>query len=472
MRWAFLALAVVATLGMLRVASEVRFAGRRIGISIDVAERGGLVVLDTAAGSPAERAGLRAGDRMLSLEGQPLYDTADFDHVAERARGGNLRLEAERQGGTFETTLTPGMPVAWQEVALGLLVVALYSALGLLAATRASEDRRATLLAAFSFAVAFELALPAHFIAGSLSALARAVAFALVTGLQFGLELHLAASIPTTLPWLLRRPGLIRVPSLVGLAVGGFAALAAILDGIDLVWAAPLTRFADALLETWMLPVWALAVTVLIGWRVAVHPEPRGRHQAALVLLGLLPWVGVVMWETATTFGAPLGAVPDLVWSLALLVYPVAIFAAIFLYRLFDLEWVVRKTFLYGALTSMLVLGFYMLVGAGGALFARQFDGGSASLWVVSTATLAMGLLFNPLRQRLEELIDRKIFPERQALRSRLVALAAELPAQGKLPRMGEHLARELARILAVEPVTLWIAAPPAGQLVELASAG
>jgi diguanylate cyclase (GGDEF)-like protein len=210
---------------------------------------------------------------------------------------------------------------------------------------------------------------------------------------------------------------------------------------------------------------------VLIGSRVARHAEPRGRHQAALVLLGLLPWVGVVFYEVLGLFFGWASA-PDAVWSLALLVYPVAIFAAIFLYRLFDLELVVKKTFVYGTLTTLLVLVFYALVGAGGALFARQFEGEAASVWVVSAATLAMGLLFNPLRNRLEDLIDRRLFPERQELRSRLIALAAELPAQGKLPKMGEHLARELARSFAVEPVTVWIAAPPQGQLVELACAG
>jgi diguanylate cyclase (GGDEF)-like protein len=67
-------------------------------------------------------------------------------------------------------------------------------------------------------------------------------------------------------------------------------------------------------------------------------------------------------------------------------------------------------------------------------------------------------------------MIDRRFFPERQALRSRLVALAAELPAQGKLPRMGEHLVRELARIFAVDPVAVWISTPPHGQLVQLAT--
>jgi diguanylate cyclase (GGDEF)-like protein len=472
-RWALLAAVAIGMLSGLRISSQLRFAERRVGISIETSDAGGLIVLDTLEDGPAARAGLRAGDRLISLEGQPLREEIDFDRVAEGFRSGRpIRLEIVRQGQTVEASVVPGVPVSWRDVLLDLLVTALYAALGLLAATRGEPDRRATLLAAFSFAVAFELALPVHLVPGTFGALATAVAYRLVTGLQFGLELHLASLIPTEMPWLARRRGFPGLTYAIGLALGGFAAVATTLDQVGVAHARSVSTLADSVLLDWMLPVWAVLVTVLIGSRVVTHEEPRGRHQAALVLLGLLPWVAVVLDDVASRLFEWAPEVPDVVWSLALLVYPVAIFAAIFLYQLFDLELVVKKTFVYGTLTTLLVLVFYALVGAGGALFARQFEGEAASVWVVSAATLAMGLLFNPLRTRLENLIDRKIFPERQELRSRLVALAAELPAQGKLPRMGEHLARELARSFAVEPVTVWIAAPPQGQLVELASAG
>ena len=139
-------------------------------------------------------------------------------------------------------------------------------------------------------------------------------------------------------------------------------------------------------------------------------------------------------------------------------------------YRWVDLEWVMRRSVLYGALTSALVLTFYGALGAGGALFAGALEGGHESVWVVSAATLLLGLLFNPLRNRLERWIDRRLFPERDALRQRVIALAAELPAYGKLQRMGEHLAAELCRIFDLEAATIWVAAPPLGQLVHLAS--
>ena len=120
------------------------------------------------------------------------------------------------------------------------------------------------------------------------------------------------------------------------------------------------------------------------------------------MLLGVLPWWAVVVSSPSVciSVGRPCGAAGPL--ALVGLAYPIAVFVAVFRYHLFDLEWVMRKSLLYGALTTALVLLFYGALGAGGALFARAFEGGRESVWVVSAATLLLGLLFNPLRNRLE----------------------------------------------------------------------
>lgn len=469
-RWALAAAALVAVLAGAQVTGEVRFAARRVGVLIEPVAAGGLAVLDVSDESPAAAGGLERGDRLISLEGQPLAVARDFDRIAAGFEPGEpVLFEVVRDDRPMQVRLTPGMPVDAFAMALDLVVLGLYCILGLLAATRAHGDRRATLLAAFSFAVAIELALPGS-TSDTLVALLVTILFPLLTGVQFGLELHLASLIPAPAPWFARRPRRVLAFYGVGLALGLFDSLAIAADEAGVAAAAPVRAFADALLNDWLLPFWALAVVCILGERALRYPEPRGRHQAWLVLHGIAPWVAVILYQSLSSLAGEERQAPDLVWSLALLAYPVAIFAAIFLYQLFDLELVIRKTFVYGALTTLLVLVFYGIVGAGGALFARQFEGPEASLWVVSGAALALGLLFNPLRLRIERLIDRKIFPERQELRSRLIALAAELPAQGKLPRMAEHLARELGRIFGVDPVAVWISAPPHGQLLELAS--
>lgn len=189
------------------------------------------------------------------------------------------------------------------------------------------------------------------------------------------------------------------------------------------------------------------------------------------VLLGVLPWTAVVVWLSAQL--ALHGTRPDVpasLWALVGLAYPLGVLVALFRFHLFDLEWVMHRSILYGALTTLLVLVFYAALGAGGAIFAGVLEQGRHSVWVISGATLLLGLLFNPMRQRLERWIDRRLFPERDAIRRRVIALSAELPAHGKLPRMGEHLVAELCRTFDVESATIWLATPPVGQLINLAS--
>jgi diguanylate cyclase (GGDEF)-like protein len=88
---------------------------------------------------------------------------------------------------------------------------------------------------------------------------------------------------------------------------------------------------------------------------------------------------------------------------------------------------------------------FYAALGAGGAL-TSLLVGDRESVWTVSAATLLLGLVFAPMRRALHRIIDRHFFPERYAMRRRLVALAGELPA-GNLPRRGRHLVARLSAI-------------------------
>ncbi|MDR7332947.1 S1C family serine protease [Roseateles asaccharophilus] len=59
------------------------------------------------AGSPAERAGLREGDRLIAIDGQPLADTADLRRRVNATRPGTtLRVEFERDGARRTVSIT------------------------------------------------------------------------------------------------------------------------------------------------------------------------------------------------------------------------------------------------------------------------------------------------------------------------------------------------------------------------------
>jgi diguanylate cyclase (GGDEF)-like protein len=463
---------LLACLFALKVSSADGAAGRRVGFSLTDSSTG-VTLRALVPGFPAEKAGLRGGDRLLEIAATPIRNEADYDEVAlDFRRGQAVPVVVDRAGQRVLLVLSPGVPVSWRNLALDLLVAAAYVALGMIALGQAGQDIRARVLYFYSLAVAVELALPAEPVHTLAIGLWSAVAFYLLSGIQMGAEIHLSTLVPERPDWLRKRPWLVPVFYAFGGLVAASTAIAVIVEtrGGKLPWTSSQAEFV--LLDLG-LPIWAATLALILGERFLHHPRREGRQQAGLVLLGLMPWMGVVFFlAVRQVLGLPAVSVPQSVWTFVLLAFPVAVFVAIFRYQLFDIDLVIRKSLLYGALTTSLVLIFYAALGAGGALFARTLEGGRESVWVVSAATLGLGLIFNPMRKRLQTLIDRRLFPESEAFRERVLGLVSDLASRGKLPRMGEYLCDELCRTFALESVTLWIAAPPMGQLMSLASSG
>ena len=458
---------VVLALLFAQLVFQNRLAARRIGVTLGDATPG-LDIETVSPDGPGARGGLRAGDRVLAVNGRPIADEGAYQVAARDLPGGAVAFVVDRGGQRLVLQIAPGMPLDWVEWVVGALGVLAYLALALIA-LRQPDDLRARLLFLFAFAVALELALPW---AVSPKALAFGVGplFYLLTGLQMGFELHLASVIPERQPWLQRHRWVVPLYYSVGL---GFALVGMVTYvaenglGLEMPWSA--SAF-DLVLFNVGFPLWAFAEFALLARPALTHREPQGRHQAALVLAGVLPWVALV----AVRLGTFLAGQSDPPWATAaepllLLAYPVAVAVAISRYQLFDLELVVRRSLVYSVLTTVLLLVFYAALGAGGVFFSEFVTGGDR-IWVVATATLLLGLAFTPLRRWVEQVIYRRFFPERVALRERLTALAGELPALGKLPLMGERLVRSLGEILGIRWATLLIADPVSGLLMPLST--
>jgi len=448
-----------------------RSAGRAIGVSIDLEEPGEGLLVEAVGAGPAARAGIQPGDRILEVAGRPIGDEDAYDALArEFRRGQETPFVVERAGELRTFTVRPGVPFPWRQSVLGWITVAAYLAVGLFALLQQQGDLRARLLFWFALAVAVEFAAPSYVIASPLLDLVVTAGFSLLTGVQMALELHLASVIPERQPWLRRHRWVVPLYYVVGLGLGAAACLATIAEAGGAGWMPWSSAGANAILFDVGMPLWALAVPLLLALPALSHPRPQGRHQAALVLAGVLPWTAKVLLGAGHELaGLPPPAWPELIDPLVLLCYPVAIFVAVFRYQLFDMELVVRRGLVYTALTTTLLLVFYAALGAGGVLFSELLPG-RHQIWAVAGATLLLGLVFTPLRRFLERSIYHRFFPERVELRRRLVALAGELPAQGKLPKMGRHLVERLCEVFDVRWATVLIADPGTGLLATLAS--
>jgi signal transduction histidine kinase len=127
----------------------------------------------------------------------------------------------------------------------------------------------------------------------------------------------------------------------------------------------------------------------------------------------------------------------------ALLVVPVFTYIAILRYRLYDINVVINRTLVYGALSAC-VVGIYVLaVGALGALFQAQ-----GNLGISLLATGVVALLFQPLRGRLQRGVNRLMYGERDdpyTVISRLGRrLEATLAPDTVLPTLVETIAQAL----------------------------
>jgi len=446
-------------------------AGRRVGIQVEPAP-GGLKTTAVTPGLPAERAGLRVGDLVVSVDGIAVADTDAYDRVADRfGNDRTARFHVQRAAGAVDLDVTPGTPFEWSDSLLTAVTTVCFLAVGLLALLQGSDDVRARLLFLFCTAVAFELALPGASVGYPGLGFFRNLGFYLLTGFQFGVELHLASSLPKKPAWIRSRRWVVPLYYAVGVATALVAVLPLVSETLVKPGALPWSfATAENVVNNGVLPLWATAVVFLLGAQAVRFPEPQGRQQARLVLFGVLPWAAIVYSTTALTLlGKARPDWLDSLWSPLLLCFPVTIFIAIYRYNLFDIELVVRRSLVYAALTGTLVLAFYAALGAGGALVSGLI-GGQHTVWVIAGATLVLGMLFSPLRSFLQRLIDRSFFPERYALRHRLINLAGDLAAQGKLPAMGKYLVERLCEVFAVRTATLLLADPKGELLLTLAS--
>jgi len=479
------ALALVVTLGCLALLFGQRLqtsesGARRIGYDPTNLPDGAHVE-EVTPGEPADRAGLRRGDRIVQIGGAPIHGLRSYAEATSGfERGRPVAFRVVRGGRLLDLTVTPGMSFPLFSFLFNAITALGFLAAALLALTQSLRDLRTRLLLGFSLAVAIELLLPGTIvpvIGHSWLKTLSSCTFLLLTGIEFGLELHLASLIPERPAWLRRRRWVVPLYYVVGIGFG-VVWCASYLDderlgGRYVPWT---SDQASAWLNDFALPFWALAVTVLLASQALRYPEPRGRHQAGLVLSATSAWLMFTLYASILSLtGHP---APDWfgpVQMLVLLCFPVALFAAVFRYNLFDIELAVRRGLIYTALSGALVLVFYGALGGFWLLFPAAVAGrqaGAQSLWGVGIAMLLLGLLFAPLRRFTHRLIDRGFFPERNELRQRLIALAGELPALGKLPRMGRHLVSRLAEIFASRSAVLLIATPESGLLKVLAATG
>jgi diguanylate cyclase (GGDEF)-like protein len=443
---------IIALLG-LSAWDELKFSQYRLGIGISPLETG-LQVESVAPDLPADQAGIEPGDIMLRLSGLDIADSESFDRILRQHSqpGKPSELLIFRDDQELILQLSPGIAPDVTALLAQLVLVGAYLGLAVLAARYRNQDVRARLLMIFVCLIALELALPQGWTFHIAYSYAFALFWYLATGVQIALEVHLVSLVPERLRILRRRPSLIPGIYLLGLLV----AVTMILLAVDQWFFGTLNSESLLFLfETAIMTGWSCAVALILMWQIYRATTPRGRNQALLILIGLLPWVIYIL---VSTYWSGWGKL-DSSWTrsienIVLLFFPAAIFLAIFRYGLFDVETLVRRSLVYGVIATFILIFIYALLTTALPWIAEH-AGDDIGIWLITAAAVVTGILFRPLRNGIERVVEKGLFPERRALRQQLIDIAAALSSENHMKDLVLRLANETRRALGLSWATV-----------------
>ena len=355
-------------------------------------------------------AGISPGDRLVAVDEEPFerWLRSPVDRLV--AGRSNLYAVAARDGRFLEVALEPVEPgpPGWSLARLLRLAIAAvgltYLAIGVFVWRLKPELRESWAFLLFCSAMSAELAL-----SRDVSAPVGPLAWFVIranTPLVGVTAFHLFTTHPFEPEWILRRPQLRSLAYGAALALVGATALEpwlAIPDGLGIT-----AGFFLAI---------ALGVTCFVSL-AREYRLRRGdplRDRATVMLLGatvsFLPLLAMLVAQYL--FATPFP------WRLALLglvVFPAAVGWGIARNQLFDVRDAARSSAAYGAVTLGITGFFALLVTFADALFGRFNVNARSPLFSVAFLFLAI-LLFNPLRSRVQRLVDSSFDRDRAAYR-------------------------------------------------------
>jgi hypothetical protein len=140
--------------------------------------------------------------------------------------------------------------------------------------------------------------------------------------------------------------------------------------------------------------------------------------------------------------------------ELGFALFPIAAGAAILRHRLFDVDLVINRALVYGALTAILAAAYVALALLLG-LALEPFTG--ASNLAIALSTLAVAALVRPARRRIQAAVDRRFYRHKYDAERTLERFAAHLRAETDLDALRGALTGVVRETMQPAHVSLWL---------------
>jgi hypothetical protein len=220
-------------------------------------------------------------------------------------------------------------------------------------------------------------------------------------------------------------------------------------------------QFNSLILLVLLATVVACIASVIVRFRRARGDERQQLKWLAYgTLLSLLIVVAIIASMVANVDTGPLSSA---LFYLPVLGITISAGIAILRYRLYNIDILINRTLVYGALTALLALIYFGLVFILQSLVRALGGQFSQTPLVIVGSTLVIAALFQPLRRRIQQVIDRRFYRRKYDATKTVQAFSATLRSEVDLSQLREHLITVVQETMQPTQVSLWLRPPEHG---------
>jgi hypothetical protein len=148
----------------------------------------------------------------------------------------------------------------------------------------------------------------------------------------------------------------------------------------------------------------------------------------------------------------------ELILSVALLIIPTVITIAITKYKLYEIDRLISRTLSYAILVGVLGLVYV----AGAVWLPTRLLGDTVPTLLVAGSTLAVAALFNPLRRRIQQAVDKRFNRSSYQAEAIAEAFSAKLQESLTVEGIAEAWTQTVQEALQPNAAGIWIKENPA----------